>query len=316
MRHSQPQDWLDEQYSQRDNQAYRIRKYLMLDITETNAQAITSQFSIPPKPTVLIAIQQELAKPDPDPVDFADVIAQDVALSAVVLKTVNSPIFGISRELSDIRQAVILLGADKLKHLITYFTLRKSLGGKASISLEKFWDNTMEVATMSQLVLKYMADKVDLHPEDLYALGLFRDCGIPLMAMKYDNYKDVLFEANQSPHHVFTDIEEGHYRTNHAIVGYFVASSWNLPKSLCELVLRHHEPDFINDESVTESQKDLYCLIKIASKAATKYKYGKIDAEWPMVKELVLTRLGMSDIDYEDMLADLLEEYHSQYGEL
>lgn len=288
----------------------------MLNITETKAQDIISHFSIPPKPTVLIAIQQELAKSEPDPVDFADVIAQDVALSAVVLKTVNSPVFGLNRELSDIRQAVILLGADKLEPLITYFTLRQSLSGKASISLEKFWDNTMEVATMSQFVLKHFADKVDVQPEDLYALGLFRDCGIPLMAMKYDNYKGVLFEANHSPHHVFTDIEEGHYRTNHAIVGYFVASSWNFPKSLCELVLRHHEPNFINDKSVTESQKDLYCLIKIASKAATKYKYGKMDAEWPMAKELVLTRLGMSDIDYEDMMADLLDEYHSQYGDL
>ena len=81
-------------------------------------------------------------------------------------------------------------------------------------------------------------------------------------------------------------------------------------------MLRHHEADFINDDSVTDSQKDLYCLIKIASKAATRYKYGKIDAEWPMVKESVLARLGMSDIDYDDMMADLLDEYHSQYGDL
>lgn len=288
----------------------------MLDITESKAQEITSHFSIPPKPTVLIALQQELAKTDPDPVDFADVIAQDVALSAVVLKAVNSPLFGLNRELSDIRQAVILLGADKLNHLVTYFTLRKSLSGKASISLEKFWDNTMEVATMSQFVLTFFGDNVDVKAEALYALGLFRDCGIPLMAMKFENYKDVLFEANHSPHHVFTDIEEGHYRTNHAIVGYFVASSWNLPKPLCELVLRHHDPDFINDDLVSDSQKDLFCLNKIASYAATKYKYGKMDAEWPMVAESVLTHFGMSDLDHKDMMADIQDEYHGQFGEL
>lgn len=288
----------------------------MGDTIQCKAQDIISDFSIPPKPTLLIALQQELAKSDPDPVDFADVIAQDVALSAVVLKTVNSPLFGLNRELSDIRQAVILLGADRLHHLVTYFTLRKSISGKASISLEKFWDNTMEVATMSQLVLKHFAERVDVHPEDLYTLGLFRDCGIPLMAMKYENYKDVLFEANRSPHHVFTEIEDGHYSTNHAVVGYFVTSSWNLPKFLCELVLRHHEVEFLSDDSVSDCDKDLYCLIKIASQAATKYKYGKPDAEWPMVEEAVLSHLSLSDLDYKEIVADLEDEYYSQFGEL
>lgn len=288
----------------------------MGDTTQSKAQDIISDFSIPPKPTLLIALQQELAKSEPDPIDFADVIAQDVALSAVVLKTVNSPMFGLNRELSDIRQAVILLGGDKLHHLVTYFTLRKSISGKASISLEKFWDNTMEVATMSQFVLKHFADRVNIQPEDLYTLGLFRDCGIPLMAMKYENYRDVLFEANHAPHHVFTEIEDGHYRTNHAVVGYFVTSSWNLPKPLCELVLRHHEVEFLSDNSVSDSQKDLYCLIKVASQAATKYKYGKTDAEWPMVEDLVLTHFGLSDLDYKDIMADIEDEYHSQFGDL
>ncbi|WP_438969691.1 HDOD domain-containing protein [Methylophaga sp.] len=288
----------------------------MQDISETKAESITSQFRIPPKPTVLIALQQELDKTDPDPVDFANVIEQDVALSAVVLKTVNSPAFGLNRKLSNIRQAVVMIGADKLNHLITYFTLRQSLSGKASISLEKFWDNTMEVATMSRFVHRLFADRVSAPPDDLYALGLFRDCGIPLMAMKYSNYKDVLFEANHSPHHVFTEVEEEHYGTNHAIVGYFVASSWNIPKTLYELVLRHHEPDFLQQTTVSESQKDLYCLIKIASNAATQYKYGKVDSEWPITEELVLTHLKMSDHDYQEMMADLLDEYYGDFGEL
>jgi HD-like signal output (HDOD) protein len=127
------------------------------DTIEAKASTIISQFRIPPKPEILTALQHELNKADPDPVDFARVVEQDVALSAVVLKTVNSPLFGLKRELSDIRMAVVMIGADKLNDLITYFTLRQSLSGKASISLEKFWDNTMEVATMSRFVHSFFS---------------------------------------------------------------------------------------------------------------------------------------------------------------
>ncbi|MCX4187509.1 HDOD domain-containing protein [Methylophaga sp. OBS4] len=288
----------------------------MLANMEAGAQQIIQEFRIPPKPAILIALQQELAKDDADPVDFADVIARDVALSAVVLKTVNSPLFGLSRELSDIRQAVILLGGDKLKHVVTFFTLRQSLSGRAAISLEKFWDNAMEVANISGIVARHLASQITCQADMLYAFGLFRDCGIPLMAMKYADYKTVLFEANHAPHHVFTDIEDDHYQTNHAVVGYFVASSWNLPKSLCELVLRHHDPEFMQDTQVSHSQKDLYALIKIASDVLTQYKYGKLDSEWPMVEDSVLAHFQLSELDHCDLLADIKDEYDSQFGAL
>lgn len=284
--------------------------------SDEKAKEIIQKFNIPPKPTVLIALQQTLSQSEPDPVDYADIISHDVALSAVVLKTVNSPLFGLKRELSDIRQAVVMLGCDRLTHLVTYFALRQSMTGKASISLEKFWDNTMEVATMSRFVFHYLSDRVQVEDDDLYALGLFRDCGIPLMAMKYDNYRQVLYEANHSPHHTFTEIEDGHYQTNHAIIGYFVASSWNLPKFLCELILRHHDPNLLNDKLVSQEQKDLYAMMKVASAAATRYKYGKSDSEWPMTHESVLTHFGMSDLDLSEMMADLQDEYYAQFGEL
>lgn len=283
---------------------------------DSKARDIIDSFRIPPKPALLISLQQELAKEDQNPRAYAELISQDVALSAIVLKTVNSPVFGLKRELSDIRQAVVMLGADRLTHLVTYFALRQSISGKASISLEKFWDNTMEVATMSRFVLEQLDGKVDVDEDALYALSLFRDCGIPLMAMKYSDYRNVLYEANHSPHHCFTEVEEGHYQTNHAIIGYFVASSWHLPKSLCELILRHHDPNFLIDSLTTEEEKDLYALMKIASAAATRYKYGKTDSEWPMTSEAVLTHLGMSDIDFDEMMADLLDSYHAQFGEL
>jgi HD-like signal output (HDOD) protein len=288
----------------------------MDNIAENATLDVIENFNIPPKPKLLVSLQQVLSQKEPNPRDYADIISQDVALSAVVLKTVNSPFFGLKREISDIRQAAVMLGLDKLTHLVTFFALKQSARGQSAISLEKFWDNTMEVATISGFVREAFADRCQVDNDALYALGLFRDCGIPLMAMKFADYRDVLYEANHSPHHIFTEIEDGHYRTNHAVVGYFLASSWNLPKPLCELIQRHHDPDFLTDSRTSQAQKDLYALMKIASKAATRFKYNKTDAEWPMVAEQVLTHFHLSDIDFEDMMVDLYDNYQMQFGEL
>ncbi|AFJ03222.1 putative signal transduction protein [Methylophaga frappieri] len=272
------------------------------------------QFDIPPKPDILLAINQALDKPDADSADIAEVISRDVALSALVLKTVNSVMFGLPRKLSDIRQAVVMLGTKRIQVLVNYFALRHAVKGKASISLEKFWDNTMEVATMSRLVVDYLRLNRQVDVDLLYALCLFRDCGIPVMSIKFQDYRQVLFEANHASQHKFTEVEEGHYRTNHAVVGYFIAKSWHLPATLCELILRHHDPEYLTEASPTIDAKNVFALMKMASAVATQYKYGKTDTEWPTAREFVLTQMRMSDIDFQDMQADLIDDYHTEFA--
>lgn len=48
--------------------------------------------------------------------------------------------------------------------------------------------------------------KTKMPVEMLYTIGLFHNCGIPLLAVKYENYKNVLIEANTSGEN-FTAVE-------------------------------------------------------------------------------------------------------------
>ena len=287
----------------------------MFDINETNAQQIINSFQIPAKPQALADLQLEQAMPNPSPTAFAEVISKDVALSANVLKTVNSPLFGLNRRITDIKQSVMLLGCDNISNLASFFQLKTAFNDKKSaISHEKYWDTAMETANMVSILLAQLNLQNDCPVEDAYAFGLFRDCGIPLMAMKFADYKETLIEANNHPETVFTDIEEAHYQTNHAIVGYFVANSWNLPKSLCELILRHHEPDFLNSTDSSDLQKNLYALVKLASNALSHYKFMIDDSEWLLAKESVLEYFGLTEFDYNDLEEDIKDAFRTQFG--
>ncbi|OUR65295.1 hypothetical protein A9Q79_03045 [Methylophaga sp. 42_25_T18] len=287
----------------------------MFDITEATAQNIINGFQIPAKPQALADLQLEQAQPDPSPNAFAEVISKDVALSANVLKTVNSPVFGLNRTITDIKQAAMLLGCDNISNLVSFFQLQTAFDGKnSSISHEKYWDTAMETANMMSILLAQMNLQSECPIEDAYAFGLFRDCGIPLMAMKYADYKETLMEANNHPEAIFTDIEEEHYQTNHAIVGFFVANSWNLPKSLCELILRHHESDFLDASDANDLQKKLYALVKIAGNALNQYKFMTDDSEWLLAKESVLDFLGLTEFDHHDIEEDIKENFRTQFG--
>ncbi len=289
----------------------------MFNIDQEKAKEITTGFQIPVKPEVLIELQQEQAKENQNINAIAEVIAKDVALSANILKTINSPIFGLNRTITDIKQSVIMLGIDSVSNIASFFQLKnasKPGDKKAAISHEKYWDTAMQTANMVGILIEQLNLKNNCPFEDAYALGLFRDCGIPLMAMKFPDYKEILIEANTHPQQEFTIIEESHYQTNHAVVGYFVARSWNFPQNICELILRHHEPRYLEDSSVTPQQKDLYALIKIASNALSQYIYMKDDTEWYLAKESVLGYLGLSEPDYQDIEDDSKETFRTQFG--
>jgi HD-like signal output (HDOD) protein len=286
----------------------------MFNIDAQRAEEITKSFQIPPKPEILVQIQDVQAQEDPSPNAFADVITKDVGLSAAVLKTVNSPVFGLKRTVTDIRQSVMLLGNTSVCNLVSFFALKKAFSQDASISYEKYWDSAMETANMMTVLVEHMHLQSVCPLEDAYAYGLFRDCGIPLMAMRFNDYNTVLLEANRNPTEIFTDIEERHYQTNHATIGYFVSSSWHFPLQLCQLIARHHDPDFLNDSSVSDTCKQLYALAKLASNILAQYRSAEDDPEWLLSQESVLSFFRLSDIDYADLEEDVKEHYSVLFG--
>ena len=287
----------------------------MVDIDNSTAEKLMTSFHIPVKPAILIELQQEQAKPEPSLKVIAMIIAKDIALSAIVLKTVNSPLYGLRRTIVDIKRGVSLLGSRNISNLVTFVELKKDFSSKSSISYEKYWDLALETAHMMTSLIDTLGLKTKCTLEDAYAFGLFRDCGIPLMAMKYSDYKSVLIEANNQTEAVMTGIEARYYQTNHAVVGYFIARSWNLPQSLCELILRHHELDFLEANDTSPEQKDLYALAKVASNVLSQYQLGKDEAEWNLVRDSVLGYLGLSEWDYNEIQEDIKDSLVVQAGQ-
>ncbi|MFD2167870.1 HDOD domain-containing protein [Thalassotalea euphylliae] len=277
----------------------------MLKVDESVLKDIGRGFTVPAQPTLLLALQEKVSEPDPDLDEIAALIAQDVSVSAKILKTINSPMYGLARSIADIPKSVKYIGMNGIVTLVTSSLIRSSISQKdCSIALEGFWDNATNIANAAVYIGQKLRRRVA--KEKLFTLGLFHDCGIPVMAMKYKDYQETLDHADKTPSEPLPDIEESVYQVNHATIGYYVATSWRLPVDICQLILRHHDRDFLEKLDGSEEQT-LFAILKMAENIVHEHKYFRPSSDWAYVQDSVFTALDCDEYDFQDIMEDLNE---------
>ena len=267
--------------------------------------------SVPPQPQIMVDLQMEQYMPDPDLEVIARLIAQDPGLSGALLKIVNSPYYGLTNKIASIRRAVTLLGSRTVINLINAQSIKGEMGDDTIVTLNRFWDTAQDVAMTSLTLAKRTGMSA---PDEAYALGLFHDCGIPLMLKRFADYMHVLEQgyASAGPGRRVVDTENRHFNTNHAVVGYYTAKSWRLPAHLTEAIANHHNALAIfSDESSRNSQlKNLLAVLKMAEHICASYKVlgnQREDHEWNSISHLVLDYIGLSDYDFENLKESIRE---------
>jgi HD-like signal output (HDOD) protein len=205
----------------------------------------------------------------------------------------------------------MFLGLEGITNLVTGFLLAKAFDQtNCCIKLEHFWDTASEIAAISTLIGKKLKSKVPT--ENLHMVGLFHDAGIPAMAMNYGDYVKVLAESNRDYHTSLIEREEANYQTNHAVVGYFLATSWNLPKNICQIILRHHDVSFL--EKIDFGQDQLtFATLKMAENIVHVNRRFVASPDWPYMKEKVLAVLDLDDEDYQDIKDDAEDFFNSAH---
>ncbi|WP_448553109.1 HDOD domain-containing protein [Thalassotalea montiporae] len=277
----------------------------MLQVDESVLKDIGRGFSVPAQPSLLLELQEKVKQGEPNLDEIAELIAQDISVSAKVLKTINSPLYGLSRKIADIPKSVKYIGLNGIVSLVTSDLIRKSFNQQGcSISLESFWDNASNIANTAVFIGQKLRRRIA--KEKLFTLGLFHDCGIPVMAIKYNNYQQVLDFAEKNPSEVITKIEEKAYQVSHATIGYYVATSWRLPPDICQLILRHHERDFLAKLDGSETQL-AFAILKMAENIVHQHKYFRPSSDWQYLQDSIFTVLDCDEYDYQDLLEDLDE---------
>lgn len=272
-------------------------------LSEEQIQQIMQGIKIPPQPQILVDLQMEQLMPNPDLDQIAKLISQDVGLAGTVLKVVNSPFFELKNRITSVEQAVHLMGLDSVVNIINGLSIKSQMSDETIINMNRFWDTANDIAQISLNIAKQVGYP---NPDLAYLLGLFHNCGIPLLMERFDNYLEVMEESYADPVLRIVDVENQYLNTNHAVIGYYTAKSWNLPRILCDVIAEHHSGTrhFSRENGQYTEGKTLMAILKLAEHICGNYKIlGRQteDLEWLRIGDEVLTYLGLGEYDVEQM---------------
>ena len=257
---------------------------------------------IPARPAVLQEISALQESDNADMSDIAKVISQDVTLSAAVLKAVNAPLFGLPKKISSISQAAVLLGMNNVINIVMGVSLKLEISGRFHIAVERFWDTANDVALISAGIANQLKN---VTPDQCYTLGLFHDCGIPLLIIANKSYIDILKAADSDPEHTIVEVEQEALLTSHTSVGYYVAKKWGLPRRIYMSILNHHERDMLSSDD--DVQNNLIANLKMAEAISHDLRQRGDNPEWTRIRDYVLTHLELDLEDYEKLSDDMMD---------
>ncbi len=109
---------------------------------------------IPTLPGVFNSIMDCIEDPETAPRDLADIICKDQSMSGKLLKTVNSALYGFARDITSIREAIVLLGVQQTANLAITATLLNTLVDDAHPERrpEGFWEHALGAAYFAHAI--------------------------------------------------------------------------------------------------------------------------------------------------------------------
>ena len=271
-------------------------------------ERVAFSIGIPPCPGILLKLIEETKNNEPDFSKVEKLLLQDVALSAILIKTINSPFYGLRTKISNVSQAVSLMGISTVTSAISNLVLKNVFAdGKEQVNMERYWDSSAKLA----LATMHLAKRIPgLNKDDAYTYGLFQNCGVPILMQRFPDYKETLRKANNLSEGKFTAVEDDAHGTDHASVSYLMTKSWNLPEVTTSAIQFHHEYDMLSDSQTklhTDS-KDLIALGLLADRAVHLMSSGSnknFSLEWTKGGALALAQLDLSYSDFADICEDI-----------
>ena len=207
-------------------------------------QVVSQLGSLPSLPTTYVLLLEECRSVDASVLKIADVISQDMAMTAKVLQMANSAFFGRRRRVSDPLQAVQLLGLNTVKALVLSayaFGVYERRARTPGFSFERLQAHSVMTGAFARVIAAAERTPEQML-DDASVAALLHDIGRLILAAtlptEYGRALD-LAAARDIP---IPDAEMEVFGATHAEVGAYLLGLWALPDAVVEAVAYHHAP--------------------------------------------------------------------------
>ncbi len=203
-------------------------------------ELLDSVESLPPAPQVLVQLLSLLAKTETDLNRIVDLISFDPALTAKLLQTVNSGIFGRSTVVNDVPEAVNRLGFQAVYHIVAVACGERFIRptDATGIDVAKMWRHAVTVAFASQFVSEPLGKDSGL----AFTAGMLHDIGKVVMGEVFKVDYSRIINGEQLTGKTLVEQERIRFGMDHAEVGARLLERWKFSSNFIAAVRYHHDP--------------------------------------------------------------------------
>ncbi len=223
-----------------------------MQISDVNAEKVTKEIikeikMLPQFPDSVLRLQKELMDPEWDYDRISDYILSDSALTAEILRLVNSPVYRVNDKIDKVSIAVKKIGITGLKAILYNFGSLEVLGNAYHIDkINRYKEHLFQVALISSYIANHR--KLNTFAEDIYVAALMHDIGKIIVNSLNQELSDAinwLCHDRMLPTDVIDNLSDGY---NHSIIGAKLSEKWNFPEKYSHAILYHHSPMMASSE--------------------------------------------------------------------
>ena len=194
-----------------------------------------------PLPNIVNAILKNVNDPYASLGKVAETILKDQALTAKVLKVINSAYYGIKTPVATVSQAVSLLGLEKIKNLAMAISLAEGLYRFSGLPFGRgaLWHHSQACGVATSLVAEAAGYP---NPEETLIAGLLHDIAKALWTELFPERFLAAIKAVQVEGRDPLEVETAYLTVPHTQVGAWMLEKWQLPGIFQKAVARHHDP--------------------------------------------------------------------------
>ena len=193
-------------------------------------------------PDVYIRLRDIISSPDYSMADIAQVVAHDPAITARLLKLVNSPFFGLRYKVDTMTHAINLLGTDQVHDLVLATVVVDTFSGFTNdlFNIYDFWYQGEYCAVTARLLAYHCGD---MDTERPFIAGLLHNIGHLLMYQHLPGGSRLSLDHATEKDLPLYLAEREYFNFDYAQVGAELMREWHLPESLQEITELHIEPE-------------------------------------------------------------------------
>lgn len=253
-------------------------------------------------PQIALRVMQVANDPSSGAADLKDVVESDAALSARILRCVNSSAYAVRQEVTNLQQAIAYLGLKQIRNLAVtasvgeMFKRDETIG---SYSRSGLWQHLVSVGICARLIAMRRRSR---NFEDVFLAGLLHDVGIILEDQHvHEGFRRVLESVTEGT--PLCETERARLGFDHTALGQEVAENWGFPSAVKDTIRWHH-----NSPAYQGDQGECVRCVEVANLICSMKGIASVGVSLVEFHPQPLADLGLGKEDIVILAEDLDEE--------